>query len=162
MVSSARTIFGSILTGAFIAILTNKLPGQMQSKVVPSVIKAGLPESSVPKLMAAVSSAKAEALKAVPGMNPDILTVTMDSVSDSYSASYAYVYYFCVALGGLSIIAAVCCREFDHYLTDHVSRRIHEKTEINHDPLGSSSDSDSANGSPVTQEPEKTKDHANA
>lgn len=87
--------------------------------------------------MTAITAGTQEALSAVPGMNDKILAVTNDTVSDSYSASYAYVYYFCVALGCLSIIAAACMRDFDCYLTEHVSRQIYTAKESAIDPINS-------------------------
>lgn len=98
---------------------------------------AGLPETSITDLMTAISAGTPDALQAVPGMNDKILAVTNDTVSDSYSASYAYVYYFCVALGCLSIIAAACMRDMDCYLTEHVSRQIYNAKETGIDPIQS-------------------------
>ena len=68
-------------------------------------------------------------------MNSTILRATNVAVSDAYSNSYAYVYYFAVALGGLAIIASICLRDFDQYLTGHVSRQLYHKQEANTDPL---------------------------
>ncbi|KAL2013514.1 hypothetical protein VTN00DRAFT_1039 [Thermoascus crustaceus] len=133
-VVSSRTIFGSIFTAAFITVYSNKVPGKLQSNVVPAVTAAGSPESSIPALMTAISAGTATALKAVPRMTPQIISVTNNAVADSYAAAYAYVYYFSLALGCLAIIAAACARDFDCYLTDHVSRQIHRK-ETAVDPL---------------------------
>lgn len=98
---------------------------------------AGLPNTSITDLMTAITAGTQEALSAVPGMNDKILAVANDTVSDSYSTSYAYVYYFCVALGCLSIIAAACMRDFDDYLTEHVSRQIYTAKESATDPITS-------------------------
>lgn len=85
--------------------------------------------------MTAISAGTAAALKDVPGMTPRIISVTNNAVADSYAAAYAYVYYFSLALGCLAIIAAACARDFDCYLTGHVSRQIHRKEETAVDPL---------------------------
>jgi hypothetical protein len=103
--------------------------------VIPAVEAAGLPASSIPALLAAVSSASREALMAVPGMTASILKVVNDTVSDAFAASYAYVYYTAVALAGVAIIASLCLRDFDHYLTDHVPRQIYHKEETKYDIL---------------------------
>jgi hypothetical protein len=59
------------------------------------------------------------------------------AVSDAYSKSYAYVYYFAVAIVGLAIVASLCMRDFDRYLNTHVSRQLYHKTDAHTDPLES-------------------------
>ncbi|KAF9737478.1 hypothetical protein PMIN04_009176 [Paraphaeosphaeria minitans] len=135
VISASRTIFGSIFTAAFTAIYTNKVPGYLTSLVPSAVTSAGLPADSVPELMTAVSAGTQAALLNVTGMNSEILHTTNIAVSTAYSKSYAYVYYFAVALGGLAIIASVCLRDFDQYLTEHVSRQLYHRGEASEDPL---------------------------
>lgn len=85
--------------------------------------------------MTAVANGTQAALLEVEGMTPEILRATNIAVSDAYSKSYAYVYYFAVALGGVAIIASACLRDFDQYLTEHVSRQLYHKKDANTDPL---------------------------
>ena len=139
--SGLRQVCGSIFTAAFIALYTNKLPGEIQSHVVPAVTKAGLNQSSIPALLQVAATGDAKLISAVPGMTADILAVTNDALADSYAASYAYVYYFAAALGIFVIGSAACSRDFDQYLTSHVSRRIYTKGEVSEDVLGSSDSS---------------------
>lgn len=68
-------------------------------------------------------------------MTQDMLPVVTDAVANSYAAAYSYVYYFAVALGCVSIIAAACSRDFDRYLTDLVPHQIYRKTDTEVDPL---------------------------
>jgi hypothetical protein len=85
--------------------------------------------------MTAAASANQTALLAVDGMTPSLLRTTNIAVSDAYSRSYAYVYYFAVALGCLAIIASLCMRDFDQYLTGHVSRQFYHRKDAGTDPL---------------------------
>jgi len=133
--SANRTILGSIFTAVFIAILTNKLPGQLQKHLIPEALAAGLPESSLPQLLTAVTGGSQAALTAVPGMNSTILAVVNDGAADSYAGAYAYVYYAALALGLVCFIAAACLRDFDQYLTNHVSRQVYHKKETQKDIL---------------------------
>jgi hypothetical protein len=107
----------------------------MEALIPPAVEAAGLPAKSVPKLFEAIAAGTPAALKKVPGMTTAVMEAYSIALSESYSHSYAYVYYFAVALGGVCIVAAVCTRDFDQYLTDHVSRRIYHKAELDVDPL---------------------------
>ncbi|CAN9322067.1 unnamed protein product [Alternaria alternata] len=135
VISASRTIFGSIFTAAFIAVYTNKVPGYLTSMVPQRVLEDGLPASSLSALMTAAATANQTALLEIDGMTPELLHTTIIAVSDAYSKSYAYVYYFAVAIGGLSIIASVCMRDFDEYLTGHVSRQLYHKKDTSTDPL---------------------------
>ncbi|KAL1900983.1 hypothetical protein Sste5346_002046 [Sporothrix stenoceras] len=149
IVSASRVVLGSIFSSIFVAIYTNKLPGKYESIVVPAVEGAGLPASSVPALLTAAGAGTQDALLAVPGMNSSILQVANDSISEAYSESYAYVFYTAMALGFVCLIAALCLRDFDHYLTDHVSRQIYHREQTKVDILAAkglqpSSDMDAA------------------
>lgn len=136
-----RTIIGSIFTAIFVAEVTNKLPEKLTSLVVPAVIDAGLPSSSVSALLTAVGAGSQDALLAVPGMSQEILSITNAKVSDAYAAAYAYPAYTAVALGVTSIVAAYFIRDFDHCLSDHVSRQIYHKSETKKDILQESQNS---------------------
>jgi hypothetical protein len=85
--------------------------------------------------MTTVASVNQTALLEIGGMTPEILLITNIAVSDAYSKSYAYVYYFAVAIGGLAIIASLCMRDFDKYLNTHVSRQLYHKKSAHTDPL---------------------------
>lgn len=85
--------------------------------------------------MTAAAAANQTALSAIEGMTPELLRVTNIAVSDAYSKSYSYVYYFAIAIGVLAIAASVSMRDFDKYLTGHVSRQLYHKKDANIDPL---------------------------
>lgn len=85
--------------------------------------------------MAAAAAANQTALAEIDGMTPELLRTTNVAVSDAYSKSYAYVYYFAVAIGVVAIGASVCMRDFDKYLTSHVSRQLYHKKDASTDPL---------------------------
>ncbi|KAJ5916116.1 hypothetical protein N7504_000131 [Penicillium tannophilum] len=138
VVSSMRTILGSIFTAIFVAIYTNKIPGEMDTYVVPALTDAGLPESSIAQVLSVAASASQAALEKIPGMTADILKVTNESVATAYGHAYAYVYYTAVALGVVCILAAASLRDFDHYLTDHVSRQVYHKEDTKADVIESS------------------------
>ena len=86
--------------------------------------------------MTAAAAANQTALAAIEGMTPELLRATNIAVSDAYSKSYSYVYYFAVTIGLLAIAASVCMRDFDKYLTSHVSRQLYHRKDANTDPLG--------------------------
>jgi hypothetical protein len=62
-------------------------------------------------------------------------------MADSYTASYANVYYFAMALGVIPIIAGLCMRDFDCYLTDHVAHQLYDRKNAHQDMLEGDSES---------------------
>lgn len=139
--SAVRTILGSVFTGVFVAILSNKLPGEYRKHLLPAVTQAGLPSSSDALLEEALAVGTQTALEAVPGMNSTILTVTNEAAAASYSAAYTYMYYAAIALALVAFLASLCLRDLDQYLTSHVPRQIYNKEETKEDVLeGSPSD----------------------
>jgi hypothetical protein len=116
-------------------VYTNKVPGYLESIVPQRVLAEGLPESSLTALMTAAATSNQTALLEIDGMTQDLLRTINIAISDAYSRSYAYVYYFAVAIGGMAIIASLCMRDFDEYLTGHVSRQLYHKRDASTDPL---------------------------
>ncbi|KIW82954.1 hypothetical protein Z517_02197 [Fonsecaea pedrosoi CBS 271.37] len=128
--AGTRTAVGAIGTAILLAILNNKLPGELESHVVPAALQAGLPQSSLPDLFAAIATGSSSALEQVPGISPAILTTVMNAVLDGESAAYAYVYYAALAFGLVSTIAALIMRDMDTLLTSHVPKRIMGRNEL--------------------------------
>lgn len=152
-----RSVIGSIFTAVFTAEIANKLPEKLTSIVVPAVTSAGLPSSSVAALLSAVSVGTEDALRAVPGMNDDILTVASQSIAQAYAAAYTYPYYTGLALGLVSLIAALCIRDFDSHLTDHVSRQLYHKNDADKDILSLVDRTPTQDGEAVTETKQITK-----
>ncbi|KAI2637699.1 fungal trichothecene efflux pump [Hypomontagnella submonticulosa] len=135
VVSAMRGVVGSIFTAVFTAEISNILPAKLTSIAVPAITSAGLPESSIPELLAAITAGTEAALRAVPGMNDNLLAITSGKISEAYAATYTYPYYTAMGLSIISILAAIALRDFDVYLTDHVSRQLYHKSDTDKDIL---------------------------
>ena len=81
---------------------------------------------------------------------------------------FSYVFYTAMALGIVCLIASICLHDFDHYLTDHVSRQIYHREQTKVDILQAkgiqtSSDVDAATTATTgSQEKESTSNHEKA
>lgn len=113
------------MTAVFLAILDNKLPGKLASIVPPAAVAAGLPESSLEALSNAVGNGTQIALEGVPGMTASILKTVNKAVVDANVASYKYIYFSVLAIGGVAIIAACSMRDYDDRLSNHVPKQIY-------------------------------------
>lgn len=129
ILSAVRTVSGAIFQAVFIAILTSKAKAEIAARVPAAVLQAGLPQSSLPELFAAVQAQSAAAIGAVPGMSPTIASALTDSLSDAYAVAFSYVYYAGAAVGATAIIASLFLKDYDQFLTTHTPRQIYKKEE---------------------------------
>ena len=58
-------------------------------------------------------------------MTASIQTAVNHALSDAYAASYTYVYYSVLAVGGVAIISAFVLKDYDDKLTGHVPKQIY-------------------------------------
>jgi hypothetical protein len=123
----ARTTLGSIFSTIYLAILNNKLPAEIASKVPAAAVAAGLPKSSVTDLVAAATAGTVTALKAVPGMTAKIQQAAIDALVDARVVSYSYIYYASIPINFCGVVAALCLRDYDHLLNSHVPRQIYKQ-----------------------------------
>ncbi|EXJ70269.1 uncharacterized protein A1O5_06337 [Cladophialophora psammophila CBS 110553] len=124
-----RTATGSIMTAVFLAILSSKVPKEILRNVPPAAVDAGLPKSSLPALLAAITTGTSEAYAKVPGLTAKIEAVVSEALAQSYAAAYAYVYYAAVAVGIVGMVAVIAIKDYDSMLTGHVPRQIYKRGE---------------------------------
>nr|BAA76934.2 trichothecene efflux pump [Fusarium graminearum]BAC22121.1 trichothecene efflux pump [Fusarium graminearum] len=144
VVAASRPFFGSIFTAVFISLYSNQYPKEIGSHLTSAMRGTDIPQASFPSLLEAAKTGRIDAIKALPGMTNSTATVVSQAMADSYTASYANVYYFAMALGVIPIIASLCMRDFDRYLTDHVPHQIYDRKKADKDVLEGDSDTPSS------------------
>nr|APW30734.1 trichothecene efflux pump [Fusarium nepalense] len=122
----------------------NQYPKEIGSHLTSALRGTDIPQSSFPSLLEAAKTGRIDAVKALPGMTNSTAAVVSRAMADSYTASYANVYYFAMALGVIPIIASLYMRDFDQYLTDHVPHQLYDRNKADKDVLGGDSDSQSS------------------
>ncbi|KFY03644.1 hypothetical protein O988_01318 [Pseudogymnoascus sp. VKM F-3808] len=126
-----RVGVGAIGTGIVLAILTAKLPVELEAHIVPAALNAGLPASSLADLFSALLAASEAALAAVPGINNEIISAVLRAQLDGYAAAYRYIYYTTIPFGVLATASAIALRPVAHLLTDHVPKMV-ESAQAHH------------------------------
>nr|BAX01966.1 trichothecene efflux pump [Fusarium asiaticum] len=122
----------------------NQYPKEIGSHLTSALRGTDIPQSSFPSLLEAAKTGRIDAVKALPGMTNSTAAVVSGAMADSYTASYANVYYFAMALGVIPIIASLCMKNFDQYLTDHVPHQLYDRKKADKDVLEGDSDSQSS------------------
>jgi hypothetical protein len=125
LLGSARSVGGSVSQAIYVTVLQNKLGTSLPDYVSAAAVKAGLPQSSLPQLFAAMATGSAQAYKSVPGITPGIITAAMAAQQNAYAYSLKYVYYAALAFGGLGFIFACCIvPNVDKEMTGFVAKKI--------------------------------------
>lgn len=111
----------------YVAILDNKTAENTASDVVPVLVKAGLLESSVEKLLTALASGSSSAIAAVPGVTSQILAVAGTTLKEAYSQSFKIVSLATIPFGAVALAAAFFAKDIDSRLTHNVLCRLDQR-----------------------------------
>ncbi len=79
VLGSIRALLGAVATALYSSVFANKLGDNLPAYVAPAVVEAGLPESSVPDLFAAMPTGN---FTAVLGMSDAVLAALTSSTQD--------------------------------------------------------------------------------
>lgn len=102
----------------------NKLSGNIKSHVVPALVEAGLPLTSVEQYLAAVQTQSVAAIERVPGIKPAIIQAGTLALTQAYAQAFKITWLATIAFGACSFIAACLSRDIDAKLSHDVIRRL--------------------------------------
>lgn len=123
VLGSIRTAFGAVGASLYSSVLANELKKKLPQYVIPVVLDAGLPTSSVPSLLAGITSGSYDN---VPGITSTIAELAAAAGKVAYSKSFFLVFLTTLPFGVLSIGAALASPDIEDYLTDDVARRLQD------------------------------------
>ena len=129
MAASIRSGIASIGTAVYSVILSNRLDTTIPAVVPPAVIKAGLPASSVPAFMTAMTVGTPAAFDAVPGLNPAILAVGTAAHKVASAQAFSTVFYATIAFSGVGLILSFFAPSADSQMTNQVATTLHGRKE---------------------------------
>ncbi|KAI1076195.1 trichothecene efflux pump [Whalleya microplaca] len=125
LLASIRSAGGSIAVAVYSSILSNRLTTTVPANVGPAAVAAGLPESQVPALVAAVLKSK---LDTFPGLTDAVKGAVASVLPIAYSQAFKTVYLASLGFGGIAIIGCLFSKDAQQHLTDKVGRKMHGKT----------------------------------
>jgi len=126
VLGAIRTAAGAIATSMYSSILTTEASRFLPRYVPSAAVAAGLPSSSVPTLMAALTAGD---LSAVPGIDDNIAAVVDQATKQAYSMSFRTVFLCTLPFGAIVLVAAALAPNVEDYLTDEVARKLHKPGE---------------------------------
>jgi hypothetical protein len=110
----------------YLAIYSNQLTENLSQDITNAVEAAGLPATSVPDLLIAISNGTTTALESVPGVNDTILRALALATKQAYAHAFKIVYLATLGFTAVGFIAAFFIQDVDEYLTNYVNKTIHK------------------------------------
>jgi hypothetical protein len=109
----------------------NKIEEFTKSDVVPAVVEAGLPITSLPAFLTALSAGNVKALQAVPGVSPAAIQAGAVAFKGAWAKTFRIVWLATLAFGLLAVAASFFTSNIDNRLSHDVIRRLEgsKKTE---------------------------------
>ncbi|MCJ1372698.1 hypothetical protein MMC20_003923 [Loxospora ochrophaea] len=123
VLGSIRAIGGSVATAIYSSILSNKLGVYLPRYVAPAALSAGLPESSLPTLLAGIG-AGADLSTTVPGATPAVLAAIAAPTKQAFQESFKVVFLATIAFSACLLAASVISPDMEKYMTGEVARRL--------------------------------------
>ena len=108
----------------YVAILDSRLTDTLPTDVSAAALKAGLPKSSLVELLKAITAGAPAAMKAVPGINAQIIAAATEASKTAYSQAFSTVFLASIAFGGLAIIASLVSVPIDGEFNNVVAAKL--------------------------------------
>ncbi|KIW93878.1 uncharacterized protein Z519_05193 [Cladophialophora bantiana CBS 173.52] len=121
---STRLTFGTVAVSIYLAIYSNRLTAFLPQEIVPAVLSAGLPASSIPDLFMAITNGTAAALEEVPRMTDGVLDAVALATKLAYAHAFKIVYLATLAFTGIGLVSAFFITDVDAFLTNYVNKTI--------------------------------------
>jgi hypothetical protein len=124
LMASARTAIPTLAVAIYITVLNNKLAVYIPQFVSPAAVRAGLPISEIPQLLAGFTTGN---FSSVPSATPQILAAASVAYQAAYTQTFKIIYLSTIPWGCTAIFFAFFCPDMGSKLTTFVGRRLHSK-----------------------------------
>lgn len=121
---SVRSAAGCLATSVFATILKTRLSHNIEHTVVPALVGAGLPVTSVKPFLLALESGETSMVAKVPGVTTKVLAAATETMKWSYSNAFSLVFLVTLAFGICSCIVAFFSPEVERHYSNDVVRQL--------------------------------------
>lgn len=123
---AGRQAIAAVCQAVFNVVLANRVVISLPAKVVPAVVDAGLPESSVPDFMLALKAGKG--FDMVKGITDQIVAAGVAASKWGYADAYKYVFLASLGFTGLGIVCCIMSPNVDNLMTTKVAATLGKKS----------------------------------
>lgn len=128
--TSARAIAATIFTAIYSAALNDRLAKYIPAYVAKAAVEAGLPPSSLPAFIGALSTQDTAALGTIAGVTPEIIGAGVAALKQAFADGIRVVFIIAAPFGALACIACFFLgdlRETMNYRVDAPVEELHHK-----------------------------------
>lgn len=118
---SIRSAMGAICAAIYSTVLINRLTAEIPAEVIPAITKAGLPASSIPDFLKALTTGNITSLGSIQGATTDVVQSGVIALQVASTNSYKTVFLTSIAFSALALICAVFAPNTEGRLTNTVS-----------------------------------------
>ena len=119
---SARAIGGAFGTAVLNAIVNGKLSSTLAPQISDAAVSAGLPKSSVPALLEAMTTGVG--LDDVPEITPAILGAAADASHWAYAHAYNLAWWSILPFVVIALISVACLKGVKELMTEKVEATV--------------------------------------
>lgn len=119
---SARAIGGAFGSAVLNAIINSKLKSTYAAKVGGAAVEAGLPSSSVPQLLEALTTG--EGYDAIPGLDMTHLAAAFNASHWAYARAYRLAWASIIPFVAVATIAVACLKGVKDLMTERVEATV--------------------------------------
>jgi hypothetical protein len=128
--TSSRALANAVSTSVYVAIFRARLSSAIPARIPPAVVAAGLPASSVPGFIQALTANNPSALMAVSGVTPSIIAIGAATYKQALADSIRIVFIITAVIGALGTACVLLIddmKERMNYRTDAPVEELHAK-----------------------------------
>ncbi|RDW72199.1 MFS general substrate transporter-28 [Coleophoma crateriformis] len=124
MAGSIRSAISTVCSSIYTAVLINRLGQTIPAEVPPAIVAAGLPASSVPAFLGALTTGN---FSGVQGLTTDITLVGVKAYKQANAHAYSTVFLTSLAFSGLAIVISFWSPNVDERMTGEVATTLHQR-----------------------------------
>ncbi|KZM23649.1 transmembrane transport [Ascochyta rabiei] len=128
--TSSRALTNSITTSIYTAIYKARLSSAIPARIPKAVIAAGLPVSSLPEFIQALTSNNPSALSAVAGATPSIIAIGAATYKQALADSIRLIFIISAVIGTLGTICVLLIDNMKQRMNGQIDapvEKLHEK-----------------------------------
>ncbi|EXK76588.1 hypothetical protein FOQG_18675 [Fusarium oxysporum f. sp. raphani 54005] len=111
LMTAVRSFGGAVGLAIDNAVLNSTLEKELPKKIGAAALSLGLPPSSLPALINALASQSRDAVKAVPGISPEIAQAAVEAMKRAYLVAFRNAWIVSAAFCGLLVISTCFIKE---------------------------------------------------
>ncbi|KAK5050470.1 hypothetical protein LTR84_003751 [Exophiala bonariae] len=120
LIAGLRSLGVTIGVAIYTAVFSSRFKVLLPAKVAQAALQSGLPESSLPALILGLATNDAEALAAVPGVSPTIITAASNALRAAYLGSFRAVWITASSLTAAGLFATFFLADAAQDLNNHI------------------------------------------